>query len=76
MKNETHITPNTNGGWDAKDTGNKKVSRHFDTKKETVDWARSHSTRIGSELVVHNQNGRIAQKDSHGNDPCPPRDTK
>jgi hypothetical protein len=26
-----------------------------------------------TELRIHNQNGRIAQSDSHGSDPNPPR---
>jgi hypothetical protein len=29
-----------------------------------------------SELVIHNRDGKISQCDSHGNDPCPPRDKK
>ncbi|MDY2739481.1 MAG: DUF2188 domain-containing protein [Acidaminococcus sp.] len=27
----------------------------------------------GSELVIHNRNGQISHKDSHGNDPFPPK---
>lgn len=73
---QTHVVPNPNGGWDSKDTGNSRVSRHFDTKRETTDWARDHSRRDGNELVIHNQDGKIRQKDSHGNDPCPPRDKR
>jgi hypothetical protein len=24
-------------------------------------------------LIVHNQDGKFAWRDSHGNDPCPPK---
>jgi len=70
----THVAPNSGrGGWDSKDSGKNRASKHFETKKDAVDWARQHSIGIGTELVIHNQNGRIAQKDSHGNDNCPPK---
>jgi len=29
-----------------------------------------------SEVVIHNKNGRISDKDSYGNDSCPPKDKK
>lgn len=73
---QTHIVPNPNGGWDSKDTGNSRPSKHFDNKSGAVDWGRDHSRNIGSEFVIHDKNGVIRQKDSHGNDPCPPRDKK
>lgn len=73
MAKQTHVVPNPNGGWDSKDAGNQKASKHFDTKQEAVDWAREHSRNRGSELVIHNKDGKIGQKDSHGNDPYPPK---
>lgn len=72
MTKQTHVTPHPSG-WAAKDTGNDKASRVFETKLETVNWARQHSQREQSELVIHNLNGRIGAKDSHGNDPYPPK---
>lgn len=75
-QNQTHVVPNPNGGWDSKDTGNSRPSKHFERKGDAVDWAREHSRELGSELVIHNLDGTISQKDSHGNDPCPPRDKK
>lgn len=29
-----------------------------------------------TEHVIHNSNGRISEKNSYGNDPCPPKDKK
>jgi len=66
----THVVPNSGrGGWDSKDSGNSRASKHFDRKQDAVDWARDHSKGLKNELVIHNQSGRIGQKDSHGNDP-------
>ncbi|MCH5144105.1 DUF2188 domain-containing protein [Desulfovibrio sp. UIB00] len=73
---QTHIVPNPNGGWDSKDTGNSRASKHFDRKADAQDWGRDHSRNIGSEFVIHDKKGVIRQKDSHGNDPCPPRDKR
>lgn len=65
----THVVPNKNGGWDIKRSGAKRASGHFDTKKEAVSHARELSRKHRTELVIHNKDGRIAQKDSHGRDP-------
>lgn len=72
MSKQTHVTTHPSG-WAATDTGNDRASRVFDTKQQTVDWARQHSQREQSELVIHNRDGKIGAKDSHGNDPCPPK---
>ncbi len=70
-----HVVPNSGkGGWDVKKGGSKRASGHFDTKNEAVDNARLISQNQRSELVIHNRNGRISKSDSHGNDPCPPKD--
>lgn len=74
-KNEHHVVPNTSrGGWDVKRNGAQKASIHTETKVEAVKIGRVMSQRAGSELVIYGKDGRIQQKDSHGNDPCPPRD--
>jgi uncharacterized protein YdaT len=65
----THVVPNKNGGWDIKRSGAKRASRHFETKKEAVAYARQLSRAHRTELVIHNKDGRIARKDSHGSDP-------
>lgn len=73
-KSGTHVVPNSGkGGWDIKRSGNSRSSGHFETKKEAIDRAREISRNAGDELVIHNRDGRISQKDSHGNDPYPPK---
>ena len=67
-----HVVPGSKG-WAVRSAGSTKVTKWFGTKSEAVSSARSIAKNQGSELVIHNSNGRIAQKDSHGRDKCPPR---
>ena len=53
-----------------------RASSHTETKKEAINIGRTISKNQGTELVIHNKDGRIAYSDSHGNDPCPPKDHK
>lgn len=69
----THVVPDPDGGWDVKQGGASRSSFHSDTKKQAVDRARQISKNVGSELFIHNKDGKIARKDSHGGDPFPPR---
>ena len=68
-----HVVPNPNGGWDIKKGGSDRSSAHFDTQKGAIDKAREISRNQNTELYVHDKHGRIRDKDSHGNDPCPPK---
>jgi hypothetical protein len=53
--------------------GSERASSHHDTKGEAVDQGREISRNQGTELRIHNLNGRIGSSDSHGGDPNPPR---
>lgn len=67
-----HVVPSS-GNWSVKQGGiERPISRH-NTKQEAVNSGREVSRAQGGELVIHNRDGRIARKDSHGNDPFPPR---
>lgn len=68
-----HVVPSSQGGWNIKKGGAEKASGHFDRKLDAIDQAREISRNQGSELVIHNRNGKISQSDSHGNDPNPPK---
>lgn len=75
-REEHHIVPNKNGGWDVKRNGADRASVHTDTKQEAIGKGRAISRNQATELVIHNKDGKISNSDSHGNDPCPPRDRK
>lgn len=68
-----HIVPNPDGGWDVRRGGASRASAHLDTKLEAVDRGRDISRNQGTELRIHNKDGRIGQSDSHGRDPNPPK---
>ncbi|GGD84211.1 DUF2188 domain-containing protein [Citromicrobium bathyomarinum] len=71
-----HVVPNPSGGWDVKRGGASRASTHHDTKREAIDRGRDISRNQNSEFRIHNRDGKIARSDSHGNDPCPPKDRK
>ena len=70
-----HVVPN-NGQWQVKRQGSEKATKNFETQKQAIDYARSIAIKQQSELVIHGLDGRIRDKDSYGNDPCPPKDKK
>jgi len=74
MPKNHHVVANPKGGWDVKREKAERASGHFDTKQEAIDYGRQVSINQQTELVIHNKDGKISQKDSHGNDPCPPKD--
>jgi hypothetical protein len=71
-----HVVPSSEGGWDIKRGGAERSSGHFDRKADAIERAREISQHRSTELIIHNRNGRISNAESHGGDPCPPRDKK
>ncbi len=69
-----HVVPNPQGGWNVRRGGSQRSSGHFPHKEEAEDFGRQVSQKQGTELVIHGKDGRIQRKDSHGNDPNPPKD--
>ena len=68
-----HVVPNPDGGWDIKKGGAERASGHFDRKSDAIDKGREISKKQRTEFYIHGKDGKIQQKDSHGNDPFPPR---
>ncbi|MCF7810798.1 DUF2188 domain-containing protein [bacterium] len=68
-----HVVPKPSGGWDVKRGGALRSSGHFNTKNDAIDAGRRISTKQKTEFVIHGKDGKIQRKDSHGNDPFPPR---
>jgi uncharacterized protein YdaT len=68
-----HVVHNPNGGWDVKRSDASRSSGHFDTKQDAVNAGREISRNQGTEFVIHGGDGKIQGKDSHGNDPFPPK---
>jgi hypothetical protein len=72
-KGTHHVVPNPKGGWDVKRGGGSTASSHHDIKSEAISSGRTVSGNQGTELKIHNKDGRIGSSDSHGNDPFPPK---
>lgn len=72
-KKPVHTVP-SNGGWSNKQ-GGQEISHHR-TKDNAETAGRQKAKHDHTEHVIHNGNGRIAEKNSYGNDPCPPKDKK
>lgn len=76
MARDTHrVMPHENG-WQVKRDGDQRASHVTDTKKEAEQIGRVISRNQDTELQIHRRDGQIGQSDSHGNDPCPPKDKK
>jgi len=50
------------------------VSGTFPTQAEAAKVGRDTARRDHTEVLVHRRDGRIRERESYGNDPCPPRD--
>jgi hypothetical protein len=75
MGKNQHVVPH-NGEWGIRGEGNSRLTTITPTKEKAVDLAREIARNQQSELVIHGRDGKIQDKDSFGNDPCPPRDRK
>ena len=68
-----HTVPAAGGtGWWNKEDG-RVLSRHR-LKREAVVAGREIARGLRVEHTIHRGDGRISQKNSYGNDPCPPKD--
>ena len=70
-----HVVP-VDGEWGVRGAGNSRVTKKHPTQQDAIDHARDIARRKRSEVVIHRPDGRIRDRDSYGNDPCPPRDRK
>jgi hypothetical protein len=78
-RNERHVVPNPDGGWDVKAPDSQRSSAHTETQSQAIDRAREIVGNTGGgEIVIHGRDGRIRDSDTvaPGNDPDPPRDTR
>jgi len=70
-----HTTPNPAGkGWVNKAGG--EVTSSHRLKEPAAAAGRQQAKAAHTEHVIHKSNGQIGEKNSYGNDPCPPKDKK
>ena len=76
MGKNQHVTKHQGGGWQVKGAGNEKATKVTETQKQAINAAKEIAKHQKSEVVIHGIDGKIRDKDSYGNDPNPPKDTK
>ena len=75
-RNERHIVPNPDGGWDVKKPHAERSSGHFDRQSDAIERAKEIVGNTGGgEAVIHGRHNLIRGSDTvaPGNDPFPPK---
>lgn len=75
MGKDRHVVPH-DGSWAVRKPGSDRVSSTHRTQQAAINKAIQGAKSDKSEVVIHGRDGKIRDKDSYGNDPFPPRDTK
>jgi len=75
MAKDQHVVPRPDGRA-VRRSGSGRASSVHPTQRDAIERAREIAQRERSEVVIHRPNGRIRDKDSYGNDPCPPKDRR
>jgi len=73
MGKNQHVTPHPLGGWQVKGTNNQRATSLHSTQEQARQAAIEIARNQQAEVVVHNKQGIIRQKNSYGNDPYPPK---
>lgn len=71
-KRNQHVVPHKDG-WAVRGAGSQRASSVHSTQREAIAAGRNIARSQGTELFIHDRHGRIRERDSHGNDPFPPR---
>ena len=66
----------TDGGFTVKQEGNSTPLVPTTTQQRATEVARNIARQNQSELFIQGRDGKIRDRDSFGQDPFPPRDTK
>jgi hypothetical protein len=72
MARNQHVTPR-GGKWQVKGAGSSRATIITSTQREAIQVAKTIAKNQGSELFIHNKHGQIRERNSYGNDPCPPK---
>jgi hypothetical protein len=73
-KKNIHTTYNQEAhNWRNVTEGASKPAKVYNTKAEAQAAGRQMAINNKSEQLIHDKNGRIAERNSYGNDPFPPR---
>lgn len=63
-------------GWGVRGENNDRLTFVYETQHKAIDAAVDIAKNQRSDVIIHDRHGKIRDRDSYGNDPCPPRDMK
>lgn len=72
MRKNQHVVPN-DGKWAVRGEGNSRRTVVTNTQAEAIEIARDIARNQGSEMLIHNRQGQIRERNTYGDDPYPPR---
>jgi hypothetical protein len=75
-KKNIHVTHRKDNTWAVKGAGDKRASSLHKTQASAIKAATPLAKANKAELVIHNRENKIRDKDSYGKDANPPKDTK
>ena len=76
MGQNIHITRQGDGSWRVVQAKSGLNYGQFQRQGDAIQVGRPIAKMMRVELVIHDRENKIRDKDSYGNDPMPPRDTK
>ncbi len=77
MAKNIHVTHRKDEDkWAVIGEGDSRASSLHDTQGDAIEAGRGIARNNKSELVIHDRQNLIRDKDSYGNDPYPPKDRK
>ena len=76
MAKNIHVTNRADKTWAVIGAGNSRASSLHKTQGDAINAGKNIAMKNHSELVIHDRNNRIRDKDSYGNDPISSVDTK
>jgi len=68
-KPQVSVEPRESGGWAVQTDGTQRADSLHERKSDAVTRGRELAGNKQTELIIKNEDGKIASKDSYGNDP-------
>ena len=72
-KAQVVVEPRPDGRWAVQTNSTSRANSLHEQKAAAIERARQVAKSKKAELVIKNGDGKIASRDSFGNDPFPPR---
>lgn len=66
--NPVHVVPRS-GGWAIEQEGQDAIAETYESQERALEVAREIARSHQSELIIHDEDGQIRERDSYGNDP-------